>query len=163
MTRRTKFLCGCIALALLPGCAVGPDYKRPDAPQSVVYKEAGDWQPATLARVEGMTDFTTRTRTAHLAPAGDRSPEPGAFARVRLESAGLPGPRLALLPLTSVVRRGALTGGYVVDGDRAVLRWLSLGREQGDAIEVLSGLFPGERVIRHAAGVADGARVRVRS
>jgi len=123
----------------------------------------GDWQPATLARVEGMTDFTTRTRTAHLAPAGDRSPEPGAFARVRLESAGLPGPRLALLPLTSVVRRGALTGGYVVDGDRAVLRWLSLGREQGDAIEVLSGLFPGERVIRHAAGVADGARVRVRS
>ena len=123
----------------------------------------GEWRPATLARLEGMTDFTTRTRTAHLVPVGDLTPEPGAFARVRLESADLPDPRPPLLPLTSVVRRGALTGGYVVEGDRAVLRWLKLGREEGGSVEVLSGLFPGERVVRSAAGLADGSRVKVRS
>ena len=123
----------------------------------------GEWQPATLARLEGMTDFTTRTRTAHLVPVGDLAPEPGAFARVRLESADLPDPRLPLLPLTSVIRRGALTGGFVVEGDRAVLRWLKLGREEGSSVEVLSGLFPGERVVRCAAGLADGSRVKVRS
>jgi len=121
------------------------------------------WQPATLARLEGMTDFTTRTRTAHLVPVGDAAPEPGAFARVRLESEALPGPRLPLLPATTVVRRGALTGAYVVEGDRAVLRWLKLGREEADAVEVLSGLFPGERVVLHADDVVDGSRVRVRS
>ncbi len=123
----------------------------------------GEWQTATLARLEGMTDFTTRTRTAHLVPQGDRVPEPGAFARVRLESDDLPGPRLPLLPITSVIRRGALTGGFVVEGDRAVLRWLKLGREDGGSVEVLSGLFPGERVVRNPDGLADGSRVRVHS
>ena len=123
----------------------------------------GEWRPATLARLEGMTDFTTRTRTAHLVSVGDPAPDPGAFARVRLESAELPGMRLPLLPLTSVVRRGALTGSYVLEGDRAVLRWLKLGREEAGSVEVLSGLFPGERVVLEPAGLADGARVRVRS
>lgn len=126
------------------------------------FQEAeGEWRAASLARLEGMTDFTTRTRTAHLVPAGGPMPEPGAFARVRLESADLPDAPLPLLPLTSVTRRGGLTGAYVLEGDRAVLRWLKLGREQGDSVEVLSGLFPGERVARLAAGLADGSAVQV--
>jgi NodT family efflux transporter outer membrane factor (OMF) lipoprotein len=40
------------SLALMAGCAVGPNYKRPDAPQSATFKEAGDWvvaQPADAA------------------------------------------------------------------------------------------------------------------
>ena len=32
---------------LLTGCMVGPDYKRPDAPVPVVYKELDGWKPAT--------------------------------------------------------------------------------------------------------------------
>jgi NodT family efflux transporter outer membrane factor (OMF) lipoprotein len=35
-----------IVLALLAGCAVGPDYKRPDVETPAAYKEAGDWKPA---------------------------------------------------------------------------------------------------------------------
>lgn len=31
----------------LAACAVGPDYKRPDAPVAPAYKEAGDWLSAT--------------------------------------------------------------------------------------------------------------------
>jgi len=124
---------------------------------------AGTWRPARLIRLEGMTDFSTRTRTARLVPNGGAPPEPGAFARVRLESPELPDPPLPLLPATSIVRRGALTGAFVIEEDQAVLRWLKLGRDQGDAVEVLSGLFPGERVARVAAGLSDGAAVKVRS
>lgn len=54
---------------LLAGCAVGPDYQRPDAPVSASFKEAdaatpawtGDWKPAepqdALARADWWTVF----------------------------------------------------------------------------------------------------------
>ena len=126
--------------------------------------QAGDgpWYPARLVRLEGMTDFTTRTRTAHLAPVGPPAPEPGAFARVRIESPGLPDAALRALPATSIVRRGALTGAFVIENDHAVLRWLKLGREEAGAVEVISGLWPGERVARDAAGLTDGVPVQIR-
>ena len=39
-----------VALALLiTGCAVGPTYQRPTAPEVTAYKEAGDWVPAQPA------------------------------------------------------------------------------------------------------------------
>lgn len=40
------FSIGLMATALA-ACAVGPDYKRPDAPAAPNYKEAGDWLSAT--------------------------------------------------------------------------------------------------------------------
>lgn len=37
----------CLVLAsALPGCAVGPDYQRPEARITPAYKEAGEWKPA---------------------------------------------------------------------------------------------------------------------
>ncbi len=44
----TKYLTA-TGLLLLAACAVGPDYARPSAPTSAVYKEAGAWQPAKPA------------------------------------------------------------------------------------------------------------------
>jgi NodT family efflux transporter outer membrane factor (OMF) lipoprotein len=35
-----------LVLLLLAGCAVGPDYKRPDVETPAAYKEAGNWKPA---------------------------------------------------------------------------------------------------------------------
>ena len=35
------------ACALMSACAVGPDYKRPDAEVPQQYKEAGDWKVGT--------------------------------------------------------------------------------------------------------------------
>jgi NodT family efflux transporter outer membrane factor (OMF) lipoprotein len=35
-----------LLLPLLSGCAVGPDYKRPEIETPAAYKEAGDWKPA---------------------------------------------------------------------------------------------------------------------
>ena len=37
------------ALSLLAGCAVGPDYKKPDDAVPATYKEAGDWVVAKPA------------------------------------------------------------------------------------------------------------------
>ena len=45
--RRLPRLLGTAALAALSGCMVGPDYKRPDAPRPVVFKELLGWKPAT--------------------------------------------------------------------------------------------------------------------
>ena len=45
------------------------------------------------------------------------------------------------------MRRAELTGLYVLDpAGRPVLRQVRLGRADGDQVEVLSGLRPGERV-----------------
>ena len=52
--RRLRTACGLSALTLaLAGCAVGPDYARPqmDLPQS--YKETGPWQPAVPGQIDG--------------------------------------------------------------------------------------------------------------
>ena len=35
-----------LLLGVLPGCAVGPDYKRPEVQITPAYKEAGEWKPA---------------------------------------------------------------------------------------------------------------------
>jgi NodT family efflux transporter outer membrane factor (OMF) lipoprotein len=42
MKMRVAFL----TLLLLSGCAVGPDYHRPDVATPAAFKEAGDWKPA---------------------------------------------------------------------------------------------------------------------
>jgi multidrug efflux pump subunit AcrA (membrane-fusion protein) len=63
------------------------------------------------------------------------------------------------VPASSLVRRGGLTGVFVVSDGRAHLRWVRLGRTDGGQVEVLAGLFPGDEVAVSAAGLADGRRV----
>jgi len=50
------------------------------------------------------------------------------------------------IPVQAVVRRGQLTGVHVVEGEVTTLRWIRLGREVDDRVEVLSGLQAGERI-----------------
>ena len=64
---RSSFSFSVIALAcaLLAGCAVGPDYKRPDAPVPKAFKETaedmpawtGDWKTAEPQDVMGRADW----------------------------------------------------------------------------------------------------------
>ena len=130
----------------------------------------GPWRAAVLARVDGMTDYATRTRVARFRPAGPGEPlSPGAFARVRIEggaprpagadSASLPG--TLSVPARSLVRRGALAGVFVVREGHAYLRWLQLGAADGERVEVLSGLDPGDEVAADPAGLVDGRAVEV--
>jgi RND family efflux transporter MFP subunit len=52
-----------------------------------------------------------------------------------------------LVPREAVVRRGEMVGVFLVEGTTARLRWVRTGLEDGDAVEVLSGLKRGERVV----------------
>jgi len=69
----------------------------------------------------------------------------GMFARVKLSV----GEREAILvPNQAVIRRGQLTGVWIVRQDGiAHLRWVRLGRSFGDAVEILSGMSGGEIVV----------------
>jgi hypothetical protein len=51
-----------------------------------------------------------------------------------------------LVPDTALVRRGEVSGVYVVDAAGATLRQVRLGHRFGERWEVLSGLTAGERV-----------------
>lgn len=53
-----------------------------------------------------------------------------------------------LIPRTAVVMRGSLACVYVIDGNGiAQLRYLTLGAQQGDLVEVLSGISSGEKLV----------------
>lgn len=52
-----------------------------------------------------------------------------------------------LVPATALVRRGEIAGVYVIGADHSVsLRQIRLGHGQGNRIEVLAGLAPGETI-----------------
>lgn len=125
----------------------------------------GEWAKATLVRVDGMTDFTTRSRVARFRLASGVTLEPGAFARVRIAGGAkaTAGEGPLLVPVSALVRRGGLTGVFVLEGDVARLRWLRTGRESASGVEVLAGLARRDAVIADPAGLEDGRAVKVAS
>ena len=82
----------------------------------------------------------------------------GMFARMSIPV----GTRSAVVvPATAVIRRGQLTGVWIVDDQgRAGLRWVRPGRTIGEQVEVLSGLAGGETIVLSAAApLAEGDKV----
>jgi len=66
-----------------------------------------------------------------------------------------------LVPKNAIIERGQLSGIYTVSqNNTAMLRWLRLGRDYGDKVEVLSGLSVDEQFIVGAQGkLYNGARI----
>ncbi|MRI02426.1 efflux RND transporter periplasmic adaptor subunit [Kriegella sp. EG-1] len=66
-----------------------------------------------------------------------------------------------MIPIEAVVHNGQLTGVYTVSqSNTALLRWLRLGRTNGDKVEVLSGLSANEQYIVSAEGkLFNGAKI----
>lgn len=69
-----------------------------------------------------------------------------------------------MIPKSALVKKGQLTGVYTVSSENtAVLRWLKLGRETADEVEVLSGLSAGETYVLKAEGrLYNGAPLNVK-
>ncbi len=66
-------------------------------------------------------------------------------------------------PVSALFRRGDGWGVFVVEGGRAKRREVQIGHRGALEAEVLKGLQPGERVIRHPSNdITDGTRVKVR-
>ena len=67
------------------------------------------------------------------------------------------------VPASALIERGQLQSVFVVENGAAHTRLVTTGRRAGDSVELLSGLNPGETVVRPVPpGLRDGARVEVR-
>ena len=109
--------------------------------------EALRWFGGEHAQVLPLADAGTHTVQLRIdLPAATDGLRPGMFARVWLPGATAAEPRL-FVPATAVLRRGEMTGVYVLDDKGApLLRQVRLGRADGTRIEVLTGVSAGERV-----------------
>lgn len=58
------------------------------------------------------------------------------------------------VPVSALVRRGELTGVYVMTGNTVALRQLRIGNEHAGRVSVLAGLASGEQVVRDPEAAA---------
>ena len=110
--------------------------------------EARRWLDGAPVQVLPTVDAATHTVQLRIAlPAKLTGVAPGTFARVWVPSAAQGAAGRLYVPAAAIVRRAEMTGVYVIDAKgMALLRQVRLGRGDGDSIEVLSGVSPGERV-----------------
>lgn len=90
----------------------------------------------------------------------------GMYANVSIpvsETSGIKNDQV-MVPLSSIERKDALTGLYTVgNNNTALLRWVRLGKAEGDMVEVLSGLAANEQFIVNAEGrLFNGAAVQIK-
>jgi len=118
---------------------------------------------AKVVHVAESADDTSRLVdiTANIDDPSDRTLRPGSFAEITVPVASAT--EAPVIPVAAVrpSERGFLA--YVVEGDKAVERILTLGMRSADGrVEVLSGLSGGESlVVRGAEALSNGVTVRI--
>jgi membrane fusion protein, multidrug efflux system len=126
-------------------------------------REDGREFTAKVVHVAESADDTSRLVdiTANIDDPSDKSLRPGSFAEISVPVAS-PG-QAPVIPVGSVrpSERGFIA--YVVDGDKAVERILTLGMRSADGqVEVLSGLKGGEMlVVRGNEALSNGVTIRI--
>jgi RND family efflux transporter MFP subunit len=70
---------------------------------------------------------------------------------------------LILIPKEALIKQGQLVGIYTIGNENtAILRWIRVGKDFGDTIEVLSGLSSNEQYIISAEGkLFNGAKISI--
>lgn len=135
---------------------------RAGAPSEVVVSSLGDEiRYGVVEEILPSADPRSRTFTVRVLldnPEGRlRS---GMFARLRLPRVAGSGASAVVVPEGSIVRRGPLTGVFTVDGSGiARLRWVTLGGRRDGAVEVLTGLAAGERIVTAPPSDLEDGRV----
>lgn len=121
-----------------------------------------DGRPAPLAasvqHVLPLPDGATRAQRVRIALPASPAVAPGAFGRAVF---ALPAQAALSVPGVALAERGGLQGVYVVDDAGAShFRWLRLGRQVADRVEVTAGLDPGERLVaRPDPALREGDRI----
>ena len=135
---------------------------KPGQPASVTFRsEPSRIYPGKVVRLGRETDRETREFLIDVRP--DKLPEHwtvGQRAEVFVETARRP--NVAVLPASWLVWRDTTPGVFVVAEARASWRELKLGLRGRETVEVLSGVSPGEVVIRPTdpkTTLTDGRRV----
>jgi len=124
-------------------------YELPGAP--VVAGQTGLRAPAQTQLLPTIDPATHTAQIRLMLPVGSPGVTPGMFARVWLPAGAQTGQgqtEQLFLPAGAIVRRGEMTGVYVVDAQgQARLRQVRLGRATAERVEVLSGVSKGEQVL----------------
>jgi RND family efflux transporter, MFP subunit len=120
----------------------------------------GDAKPVTarVTNVVSAVDPGTRSALVKIDLPRDSGLRSGTFVRVVFAVGTRSG---ITVPAAAVTRKGQLTSVFVVDKDNvARMRLVTLGNPQGDRVEVLSGIDPGERIVAAISNdIRDGVRV----
>ena len=114
---------------------------------------------ATIHDLAASADPSTHrfTLRADIAPtSGVRA---GLFARILVSSPGGGGEARVFVPSGATLRRGGLTGVYVIRDGHAWLRWIAPRDTLGDSTEVRAGLEAKDRVALDPSRLHDGAPV----
>ena len=115
-------------------------------------------QRGKVVQIEPAADSGSRSFLVKIELPPDARLRSGLFGRAQLSR----GNRSALLiPQTAVVDRGQLQGVFVLDQNSvATLRYITLGKTAGSAVEVLAGLQSGERLVAKPADLdLNGKRI----
>ena len=141
------------AVVEIPQQHIGPLRKHRKA--RVILPDGRSVEPIEL-RIPPSADPATHTfRVLVTLPTGAHDVYPGTLVKVAFVSGE---EERLLIPANAVVRRGEVTGAYVLDDKgRVSLRYLRLGTPAADGrVPVLAGLVAGERVATDpiAAGIA---------
>jgi RND family efflux transporter MFP subunit len=115
---------------------------------------------ARVTEVVPAVDSASRAYTVKIDLPGVPQLRSGMFGRAMFPLAAR---SVMTIPQAALVARGQLQSVLVVDEGTARTRLITAGRRDKDAIEVLSGLSAGERVVAPIpAGLEDGARVEAK-
>ncbi len=105
-----------------------------------------------------------------LLPVLDPQPAPGTTAKVMFAadtasdgSNDGTSPVALRIPFASVAQRGELTGVYVVQDGRLLLRQLRLGDRDGDSVDVIAGLKRGDVVVRDPVAATEAIAAQRRA
>ncbi len=134
---------------------------KPDAPVRVEIAAIDRTLTATKLTVIPLADARTHTVRVRLdLPTGEKL-LPGQFARAYFATGTT---RAIAVPASALLKRGEVTGVYVVDRDgRPQLRQVRVGESLGDnQVEILAGLSQGERIAANPvqAGMAPALAAR---
>jgi len=134
-------------------------YERLKVGQKIDVRVDGVATPFTalIHTLAPSADPTTHRFTLRADIRGADGVRAGLFARIAVPFPGTE--RRILVPSGAVIRRGGLTGVYVIREGRAWLRWIAPGDTFGDAIEARAGLEAKERVALEPSSLHDGAAV----
>ncbi|MFN8221088.1 MAG: efflux RND transporter periplasmic adaptor subunit [Fimbriimonadales bacterium] len=113
----------------------------------------------TVAEVVPQGDAVTRSFVVRVAVPSEPGLKSGMFGRIQIPKGTA---NRILIPTSATWGRDGLQYVFAVNADGvARLRIVSLGKGDGDKIEVLAGLAPGDRiVVGNRDNVTDGATVR---
>jgi RND family efflux transporter MFP subunit len=87
----------------------------------------------------------------------------GMFTSVQFPIEKVETSSLVIIPKSALIKQGQLTGIYTIGNENtAILRWLRIGKNFGDKVEVLSGLSADEQYIISSEGkLYNGAKVAI--